>query len=119
MSVGEFKRRLLDLEVRLSDGIARARDNARAQATDEGRDAGDASLADEAKSEELGKAEPDATVLQQVWDALLRIDDGTFGLCIVDGAPIDKKRLEAIPWTPYCLKHQMELERTSRPAPTL
>jgi DnaK suppressor protein len=42
--------------------------------------------------------------------AILRIDDGTYGRCVVDGGPIDDKRLESLPWTPYCLKHQQELE---------
>jgi DnaK suppressor protein len=42
--------------------------------------------------------------------ALRRIEAGTYGRCIVDGEPIDEKRLEALPWTPYCLKHQTELE---------
>ena len=34
---------------------------------------------------------------------------GTSGRCVVDGQPIEPKRLEAVPWTPYCLKHQNEL----------
>jgi RNA polymerase-binding transcription factor DksA len=38
---------------------------------------------------------------------------------VVDGAPIEEKRLEAVPWTPYCLKHQQLLEGASRPKPTL
>ena len=42
--------------------------------------------------------------------ALRRIEDGTYGRCVVDGEPIDQPRLEAVPWTPYCLKHQSELE---------
>jgi DnaK suppressor protein len=42
--------------------------------------------------------------------ALTRIDDGTYGKCVVDGEPIGAKRLESVPWTPYCLKHQAELE---------
>jgi DnaK suppressor protein len=40
-----------------------------------------------------------------VRDALDRVADGTFGTCIIDGEPIEEQRLEAVPWTPYCLKH--------------
>ena len=57
--------------------------------------------------------------LEHIRDALQRIEDGTFGRCVVDGEPIEKKRLEAVPWTPYCLKHQEQLEAPSRPGPTL
>jgi RNA polymerase-binding transcription factor len=119
MNVHEYKRRLLDLEERLSNQTTRAHENARAQAQDSPGDLGDASVADEGASEEYTKAELDATVLQQVRDALRRIDAGTFGRCVVDGAPIEEKRLEAVPWTPYCLKHQTLLEAASRPRPTL
>ena len=119
MNVQQYKRRLLDLEARLSGRTTRARENARAQAQDSPGDAGDASVADEGESEEFTEAELDATVLQQVRDALRRIDDGSFGRCVVDGAPIEEKRLEAVPWTPYCLKHQKLLEAASRPRPTL
>jgi DnaK suppressor protein len=119
MNVEEFKRRLLDLEVRLSGRTTRAHETARAQAQDSPGDVGDASVVDEGESEAFTEAELDATVLQQVRDALGRIDDGTFGRCVVDDAPIEEKRLQAVPWTPYCLKHQQLLEAASRPKPTL
>jgi len=119
MNVQKFKDRLLDLETRLSNRITRAHDGARAQAQDSPGDAADASVSSEAESEQFTAAELDATVLTQVRDALRRIEDGTFGYCVVDGAPIEEKRLEAVPWTPYCLKHQALLEAASRPTPTL
>jgi hypothetical protein len=32
--------------------------------------------------------------------------------CLADGEPIDEKGLEAMPWTPYCLAHQQQLEKS-------
>ena len=59
-------------------------------------------------------------MLQQVRDALTRVDAGTFGSCIVDGGPIEKKRLDAMPWASYCLRHeQMREAATSSSTPTL
>jgi len=115
MNVQQYKRRLLELETHLSDRIVRGHQAAREQSLDSPGDAGDASVADEGESEAFTEADLDATVLQQVRDALRRIDDGTFGRCVVDGGPIEEKRLEAVPWTPYCLKHQRLLEAASRP----
>ncbi|MEJ1193214.1 TraR/DksA family transcriptional regulator [Pseudarthrobacter sp. CCNWLW207] len=43
--------------------------------------------------------------LAQVEAALQRLADGTYGVCAVCGAPIAEGRLEARPWTPYCLEH--------------
>jgi len=43
--------------------------------------------------------------LAQVEAALQRVADGTYGVCEVCGVPIAEGRLEARPWTPYCLEH--------------
>ncbi len=43
--------------------------------------------------------------LEQIKAALLRIANGSYGLCAVCGKPIAEGRLEARPWTPYCIEH--------------
>jgi len=113
MNVQEYKQRLLDVEAQLSTRVAHHREQARDQVLDSPRDTADDSVIDEGQSEDLIEAEADATVLQQVRDALRRIEDGTFGRCVVDGEPIEPKRLDAVPWTPYCAKHQTLLEGES------
>lgn len=40
--------------------------------------------------------------LSQINKALLRIEQGTYGACVVCGDRINPKRLEAIPYTPFC-----------------
>ncbi len=47
---------------------------------------------------------------RQVEEALARIDAGTYGKCLECGKQIEDERLEAVPWTPYCLKHQKRNE---------
>jgi RNA polymerase-binding protein DksA len=42
--------------------------------------------------------------LREVEHALRRLDDGTYGTCIVCGQPIPVERLEVVPETPYCVK---------------
>jgi RNA polymerase-binding transcription factor DksA len=49
--------------------------------------------------------------LQLVEDALKRFSNGTYGVCVVCGRAIDAARLEAIPYTPYCLNDAAKLER--------
>jgi DnaK suppressor protein len=120
MNVSRYKQRLLDLERTLSARIERTVADGDRPATDSVGDAGDASVADTTADEEFTGAERDSALLKQVREALVRIDNGTFGKCIVDGGPIDEKRLEAMPWTPYCLKHEQQLESASPPRiPTL
>ncbi len=43
--------------------------------------------------------------LGQVEAALARIAAGTYGTCAVCGEAIAEGRLEARPWTPYCIVH--------------
>jgi DnaK suppressor protein len=116
MDIQRQKERLLKLETEISARVERHVQLGREQTRDDSsvRDIGDSSVADEAASEEFTQAELDSTVLQQVRDALQRIENGEYGKCLVDGQPIDEKRLEALPWTPYCLKHQQESESTAR-----
>src|SRR3989304_7092471 len=42
-------------------------------------------------------------LLLEIEDALKRIEQGTYGICEIGDEPIPKARLEAIPWTRYCL----------------
>ena len=116
MNIQEYKRRLQAEERRLLGSIERAEATARdlSDKTSPG-DWSDASVSDEEKERQFQEAESDSILLNQVRDALKRIEDGTFGKCVVDGGPIEEKRLNAMPWTPYCLKHAQLLEKKNPP----
>jgi RNA polymerase-binding transcription factor DksA len=45
------------------------------------------------------------SALEQIEAALARISAGRYGTCEVCGAAIAEGRLEARPWTPYCIEH--------------
>lgn len=110
MNITKYKDQLLELERSLITRAAGSETAAREQVPDSPGDVGDESVVDEAESEDFSEAELDATLLQQVRDALERIADGTFGRCAADGQPIPEKRLDAVPWARYCAKHQALLE---------
>lgn len=50
-------------------------------------------------------------LLTEVLQALKRIDDGTYGICVACGNPIPEKRLEAIPWAARDVKCEQALEQ--------
>lgn len=43
--------------------------------------------------------------LDQIDAALARLAAGTYGVCAVCGERIAEGRLEARPWTPFCIRH--------------
>lgn len=49
--------------------------------------------------------------LRLVHQALSRVRDGSFGECVHCGEEIGAKRLEALPWTPYCISCQERIEK--------
>lgn len=49
-------------------------------------------------------------LLTEVLQALKRIGDGGYGLCVTCGNPIPEKRLEAIPWAARDVKCEQALE---------
>jgi RNA polymerase-binding transcription factor len=44
----------------------------------------------------------DGRLLRAIEEALARIRQGTYGVCVVCKQPISKARLEAVPWTRLC-----------------
>lgn len=56
-----------------------------------------------------------SSLLRAVREALKRIADGTFGACVLCGKQIRLRRLEALPWTPYCVECQQAAEQEQQP----
>ncbi|MBN2369195.1 MAG: TraR/DksA family transcriptional regulator [Vicinamibacteria bacterium] len=50
-------------------------------------------------------------LLQQVDEALSRIESGKFGICVACEDAIERKRLEAVPWARHCLTCQEKSEQ--------
>ena len=109
VDVEKFSQRLLATEQELARKVERNTDTSR-ESSDDQPDSVDQAVVDELRDTYLALAQGDTDVLGQVRAALERIERGTFGRCVVDGEPIDATRLEAVPWTPYCARHQNEAE---------
>ena len=50
-------------------------------------------------------------MLQLVDEALIRIDDRRYGVCVVCDDELDRKRLEAVPWAKRCISCQEKQEQ--------
>lgn len=59
----------------------------------------------------LGLLESERILLAEIDQALGRIDEGTYGICLGTGKPINKARLEARPWARYCIDYARLIEK--------
>ena len=58
----------------------------------------------------LGLIENEQETLEQVMEALARVDAGTYGTCQECGNPVAKPRLQALPHTRYCIECARKVE---------
>ena len=59
----------------------------------------------------LGLMDSERKLLDEIHDALRRIDHGNFGICDGTGKPIAKARLEACPWARYSIEYATMVEQ--------
>jgi len=59
----------------------------------------------------LSLASTEQDVLYEVDEALMRIDDGGYGVCEMSGVQIERARLEVIPYTRYSVQAQSKMEQ--------
>lgn len=59
----------------------------------------------------LGLMDSERKIVQEIYEALKRIQDRTYGICEGTGEPIPKKRLDGIPWARYCVQYAEMVEK--------
>ncbi|HAU37535.1 MAG TPA: hypothetical protein DCX07_07425 [Phycisphaerales bacterium] len=59
----------------------------------------------------LGLLESERALLKEIDEALTRIKQGTFGVCVGTGKPISQPRLRARPWAKYCIEYARMIEK--------
>jgi DnaK suppressor protein len=53
-------------------------------------------------------------LLREIEDALGKFEDGSYGTCEGTGEQIERRRLEARPWTRYSVAYKEQLERDKK-----
>lgn len=59
----------------------------------------------------LGLLESERQMLIEIDEALLRINEGTYGMCLGTGQAIGMPRLRAKPWAKYCIEYARKVEQ--------
>ncbi|SMO47722.1 TraR/DksA C4-type zinc finger protein [Melghirimyces algeriensis] len=66
------------------------------------------------RGKDLALNEEDEERLEAIEMALLRMEEGQYGKCVVCGKEIPYERLKAVPETSYCMEHQRETDLSNR-----
>ncbi len=69
-----------------------------------GKRAGDANASAADRASRVAAAESLAALREEIDAALARLDAGSYGRCAECGNDIAAARLEALPWTAYCVQ---------------
>jgi DnaK suppressor protein len=116
-----FRKILLE-ELRKRTENVRSEQATALEANDDGvKDSVDMSLQDVNREIAFRLGERESQMVADIDQALLRMDEGTYGQCARCGKPIDERRLEALPTARYDAACQAEIEANQGldDAPTL
>jgi DnaK suppressor protein len=106
-----FRKQLEDRQQELRKIVARNEQDGRDADVGTAQDIADRAANSYTKEFLFHQSNNERQLLQMVESALSRIREGVFGECINCGNDINAKRLEAVPWTRYCISCQEKLEK--------
>jgi DnaK suppressor protein len=112
--LADLRQHLLDLKTKLLEEMESETKAERESNKDEGMDTYD--LASEERDREINfiLSDRERSKVRNIDDALLRMDDGSYGVCDSCGLEIAEERLEAMPFTRLCRDCQQDQEREAR-----
>jgi len=106
-----YKKKLQTKREELLKIIARTEEEGRAADDDPTVDLADKAANSYTKEFLFTQTNNDRFILQLVEEALKRVRQNTFGLCVSCQDEVQQKRLEAVPWARHCITCQEKQER--------
>jgi DnaK suppressor protein len=106
-----YKKKLQTKREELLKAIARTESEGRAADEDTTVDLADKAANSYTKEFLFGQTNNDRFILQLVNEALERIKNDEYGLCVHCHEEIQQKRLEAVPWARHCITCQEKQEQ--------
>ena len=107
----KYRKLLQEKKAALSAEIAKTR-SAEEETTEEStQDIADKAVSSYTREFLYSLTDGERHTLLRIDDALLRIDAGTYAFCVNCNTALTEKRLNAVPWAPYCLDCQELAEK--------
>ncbi len=106
-----YKKKLQAKREELLKIIARTEQEGRAADDDPTVDLADKAANSYTKEFLFGQTDHDRVILQLVEEALQRVRESSYGLCVHCEEEVQLKRLEAVPWARHCILCQEKQEQ--------
>ncbi|MBM3285270.1 MAG: TraR/DksA family transcriptional regulator [Candidatus Aminicenantes bacterium] len=105
-----YRKTLLEQKEKIVKKLSQFYNESKEVETDIAQDVVDKAESSYTKEFLLSLSHAERKQLLLIDDALRRLETPDFGLCQMCGQKIGKKRLDALPWTPYCINCQQKKE---------
>jgi DnaK suppressor protein len=107
----QYEAKLVERRNQLLNMVERTEDYGREADREVSQDPADKASNSYTKELLFSQSTNERNTLRLIEEALARIADGSFGDCVNCGEEIQPKRLDAIPWTPHCIRCQELVEQ--------
>jgi DnaK suppressor protein len=107
----QIRKKLEQQRAEILPFLSRLERETRSLDEDAAQDSADRCVINLSKESLFERSSQRRTLLRLIEAALERIYDGSFGVCIGCGEHIQVRRLQALPWTQFCLSCQEEIEQ--------
>lgn len=103
---GIFRKRLLAKQEELLRQVSKSEQDGRQADEEATQDIADKAANSYTKEFLFHQSDDNRRMLQLITEALERLKNGSYGLCVACGEEVQVKRLEAVPWARHCIECQ-------------
>jgi DnaK suppressor protein len=105
-TMDKVRKKLLQKREELLQDLAKNREVSDETVDESAQDMADRATSAYTKEFAYSLSESDRKTLVLIDEAMTRLDAGTYGTCVHCSAPVQEKRLDAVPWARHCLDCQ-------------
>ena len=109
----KFRKLLVDQQAEVAERIRERASTARVDENDLIEEMDQANRATE-EAFNMRLLDKEVKLLREIEGALTKFEDGSYGICEGTGEQIERRRLEARPWTRYSVAYKEQLEREKK-----
>lgn len=109
--VEAYKKRLIQKQEELLRLVSKSEQDGREADEEVTQDIADKAANSYTKEFLFHQSDDNRRILQLVKDALERLREGSYGLCVACHEEVETKRLEAVPWARHCIECQQKQEQ--------